>query len=229
MRSSSIVLLSGGLDSLAAFCWAHQETDLMFGLTINYGQRAAPCEARSSAVICRHYDVKHVVTELPWYAMLKTSPLVDPASPLPEMAPGDLDNPEVTRHSAQAVWVPNRNGVFVNVAASFAESWLANLVVTGFNCEEAETFPDNSEAFVESANNFFGFSTQGRVRLVSPMSKKTKKEIVLWALENKLDLSPIWSCYRGGDAMCGVCESCLRLRRALKEAGSGKWLKKLFP
>lgn len=228
MRSSSIVLLSGGLDSLAAFHWAAKNTDLVFGLTLNYGQRAAVSEMNAAAKVCRHYDIKHLVINLPWYSTLKSSALMDPAKPIPEVLPRDLDNLEITRQTAEAVWVPNRNGVFINVAASLAESWLANWIVVGFNVEEAATFPDNSTDFVEASNRFLHFSTGGRVSLHAPMASRTKKEIVAWALENEIDLSPLWSCYHEGEKMCGVCESCSRCRRALNQAGATEWLEKLF-
>lgn len=228
MRSSSIVLLSGGLDSLAAFHWARSNTDLIFGLTLNYGQRAAASEIGAASRICRHYDVKHVVIDLPWYSTLKSSALVDPALPIPEVSIHDLDNLSVTRQTAQAVWVPNRNGVFINVAASLAENWLANCIVAGFNSEEAQTFPDNSAGFVEAANRFLHFSTNGKVSLHAPMATRTKKDIVRWALENGVDLTPLWSCYRKGEKMCGVCESCARCRRALADAGATRWLEQLF-
>ena len=52
------------------------------------------------------------------------------------------------RHGAAALLPdlqgPNRNGGFLNVAASFAEKLGAGSVVVGFNREEAETFPDNT-------------------------------------------------------------------------------------
>lgn len=228
MRSSSIVLLSGGLDSLAAFHWAKEESDLMLGLTFDYGQRAAKREIESAAAICRHYDVKHRVIEVPWYRDLNASALLDSHQALPELSKNDLDDAVATAKSAKAVWVPNRNGVFINIAAALAESMVANWVVVGFNKEEGKTFPDNSEEFLKGANESLKFSTNQAVNLKAPMVSKTKKEIVQWGIKQKIDFSNLWSCYRGGEKMCGTCESCLRCRRALEEGGGGKWMKKLF-
>lgn len=200
----------------------------MLGLTFDYGQRAAPREIQAARSICEKYDVKHQVIELPWYALVNPNPLLDRSLPLPELRMDELDDESVTQQSAKAVWIPNRNGVFLNVAATLAESLLANWIIVGFNAEEAETFPDNSLEFVEAANAFFKFSTNGKVSLVSPMGTKTKKEIVSWCVENGADLSLLWSCYRGDDKMCGVCESCLRLKRALAQAEAHDWAGKLF-
>ncbi|MDO8518724.1 MAG: 7-cyano-7-deazaguanine synthase QueC [Deltaproteobacteria bacterium] len=234
MRQSSIVLLSGGLDSLASFHWASQNTDLVFGLTFDYGQRAAKNEIDSAAKICRHYDIKHVVIDLPWYATLKSNALTDPSFKLPEPKSGELNDPYFTKASAMSVWIPNRNGVFINIAAAYAENWMASLVIVGFNREEAETFPDNSGEFSRVASEFLHYSTNGKVKLSAPMQEKNKTEIVQWMMEvgasHELPLQDVWSCYRGSEKgkMCGVCESCARLKRGLVGAGAGEWLEKLF-
>lgn len=228
MRASSIVLLSGGLDSLAAFHWASKESDLVMGLTIHYGQKAAEREIESAAKICRHYDVNHRVIHFDWYRDDGPSSLINPNLVLPEMGEEDLKDSELTEQSAKAVWVPNRNGVFIHAAASLAEARLINWIVVGFNSEEAQTFPDNSEVFVDLINASLELSTHNKVKVVAPFVARSKKEIVRWCLSQKIDFSPLWSCYRGEEKMCGRCESCLRLKRALHDTQASSWLEKLF-
>lgn len=228
MRSSSIVLLSGGLDSLASLHWALSESDVLYGLTFDYGQKAAKNEIEAAAKICRHYDMKHKVITLPWFSQMRRSALTNESIPLPQLEMGDLGDMALTQQSAQTVWIPNRNGVFLNIAAAFAEDMLVNWIVVGFNKEEAQTFPDNSLEFVESANRFFEFSTNKKVRVISPMSHKTKVEIVRWCLKEKVDFSYLWSCYQSGTKMCGHCESCMRLKRGLIESGEYDWVERLF-
>lgn len=208
--------------------WASVNSDLVVGLTFDYGQKALQREIGAGIAICRHYDVKHRILRLPLYDEIKVSALIDPQRPLPRLSEEDLENHATVVESAQAVWVPNRNGVFINHAAVVAEDLMANWIVAGFNKEEAQTFPDNSLEFIKAINQSLKYSTQNKVELVAPMAEKTKKEIVQWAIENKVDLSPVWSCYLGEDRMCGACESCLRLRRALHDAEALEWTKRLF-
>jgi 7-cyano-7-deazaguanine synthase len=111
--------------------------------------------------------------------------------------------------------VPNRNGVFVNVAAAFAESLGARDVVTGFNLEEAATFPDNSTEFMKCASGALALSTANHVRLVSPTARLDKAGIVRLGVRTGAPLAHVWSCYEAGPRMCGSCESCARLVRAL--------------
>jgi 7-cyano-7-deazaguanine synthase len=129
-------------------------------------------------------------------------------------APADVDGSSQLR-ALDDVWIPNRNGVFLNIAASFAESYDCAVVVTGFNREEAVEFPDNSADYVDSVNESLKYSTRNGVEVVSPTLGLTKREIILDGIEARAPLSVIWSCYREGPVMCGECGSCEKLRVAL--------------
>jgi len=114
--------------------------------------------------------------------------------------------------SARAVWVPARNAVFVSVAAALAETLGADCVVAGFNREEAETFPDNSRAFLDAATTFLSHGTRDGIAVLSPTIDWDKERIVTEARHLGFGPGDFWSCYEGGDAPCGRCESCVRSR-----------------
>jgi 7-cyano-7-deazaguanine synthase len=115
----------------------------------------------------------------------------------------------------EEVWIPNRNGVLINVAAAYAEGYGCDTVVTGFNREEAEEFPDNSRDYVDRANLALALSTRNRVRVESFTIDLDKRAIIRLGIELKAPLSIVWSCYRSGERMCGRCASCARLRGAI--------------
>jgi 7-cyano-7-deazaguanine synthase len=52
------------------------------------------------------------------------------------------------------------------------------------------------------------------VRVDSPTLAMDKTAIVAAARRLGIAERDVWSCYRGGEQPCGVCESCLRSRRA---------------
>jgi len=212
----SVILLSGGLDSAANLALCHFHDQPLLALTCDYGQQAARREIEAAGRLARHFGVPHQVVELKWLGALGGSSLTEISQDLPEPGADQLDDPAVTGDSARAVWVPNRNGVLINVASAFAERLGAERVVVGFNREEAATFPDNSQAFIESTTRALGFSTANHVRLFSYTTNMDKREIVseLSRLEIELPLGLVWSCYRGGDSRCGKCESCRRFERA---------------
>jgi 7-cyano-7-deazaguanine synthase len=216
----SVVLLSGGLDSAVAFKKALDEYGVAMALTFDYGQRAAKREIAAAAAMALRFDVPHEVVNIPWLKKITKTALVDKGAPLPEPDIDALDDAEKSSSSAEKVWVPNRNGVFINIAAAYCESIDAGMLIAGFNAEEAVTFPDNSPAFISAANKALSYSTLSRVQVLSPTSELNKTEIVRLGMEIDAPLDLVWSCYEGGEVMCGVCESCMRLRRALVKAGS---------
>lgn len=215
----SIVLLSGGLDSALSLVLALKNTEVVLCLTFNYGQRSAQKEAESAAALAAHYNVSHRLVELDFLKNITKTALVAADTDIPEPEQGDLDDYVKSKASAETVWVPNRNGVFVNIAAAFAEAFGCEIIVAGFNREEAVTFPDNSAEYVSAANGALSYSTLSKVKLVSYTQPLDKIEIVKLGMRHGLPFQHIWSCYRGSDKMCGRCESCGRFRRAAKAAG----------
>jgi 7-cyano-7-deazaguanine synthase len=222
----AIVLLSGGLDSAVNLKRAADDTGVALALTFDYAQRAADREVAAAALMCRALDISHRVIELPWLADISASALTRPESGIPEVSPEALEEGRVTGGAtAEAVWVPNRNGIFVNIAAAFAEGLGADTIVAGFNAEEAATFPDNSPEFVAAANRALEFSALRAPRLVSYTQDLAKADIVRLGREIGAPLSCVWSCYRGEQDQCWRCESCARLERALREAGAWEWFR----
>ncbi len=218
MKTRSLVLLSGGLDSAAnlALCVARDEAVL--ALTFDYGQKAAKREIQAARDFCRYYSVKHQEVEISWLGKLGGNSLTDVSQAVPTLRADCLDDLAVTRGTAQQVWVPNRNGVLLNCAAAFAERLGVSRIVVGFNREEAATFPDNSLAFMKAETQALSFSTANQVTVFSYTVEWNKAETVkeMRKLKPAFPFNQIWSCYQGEKDPCGVCESCLRLRRALQ-------------
>ena len=207
-EKSFVALLSGGLDSLVALAAARRDAHIALALTFDYGQPSARREAAAAAAIAGHYSARHEIVELPWYRELLPDSFANDASvPEPE-APG--------AESARAVWVPGRNLVFLAIAAAWAERLGAAEVITGFNAEEAATFPDNSRDFVEAAGGALKFSSAGSVGIWAPLAGLDKRGIVKLGRELGAPLELSWSCYRGGGQPCGRCESCRRRAAAEK-------------
>ena len=218
----AVVLLSGGLDSTVNLKLAADEKEVALALTFDYGQRASAREAAAAAFMCRQIGVPHRVVELPWLAEICQTALVNHSVTMPRLEAQDLET-RAGEDTSSAVWVPNRNGVFANIAAAFAEGLRADTIVAGFNKEEAATFPDNSAAFVAATNSALSHSTLTKPTLVSYTQELTKADIVRLGRKAGAPLAAIWSCYCGGIEHCWRCESCARLERALREADAWEW------
>lgn len=211
----AVALVSGGLDSLVATWATAAEHEIALALTADYGQRAAAREIRAAAKQAEALLVPHKVVKLPWLGELGGNALTDVTKPLPQIAATKLDDMGAATASAAGVWVPNRNGVLINVAGAFADALGCELIVVGFNAEEGATFPDNTPGFMDATDAALAFSTRVHACVHSPTAGLTKAEIVTLgeALHAPLELA--WSCYEGGEDHCGECESCRRLVRAL--------------
>ena len=221
---SSVILLSGGLDSAVNLKMAADDGSARLALTFGYGQRAARNEVAAGRAMCDRLRLRHETIDLPWLGELGGSALTNAAVDLPAPSEHDLDDTAASARSAEAVWIPNRNGIFVNVAAAHAEALGAESVVAGFNAEEAATFPDNSAAYINAATEALRFSTSTGVRLQSYTADLCKREIVALGCRIEAPLDLVWPCYEGGGSPCGVCESCVRFHRAVREADAEEWL-----
>ena len=224
----SVVLLSGGLDSATNLFIAHQKTDVLLALTFDYGQRVAVKERKASQSLCDHLGLTHKVISIPWVKEFGRSSLIDHSIDVPQGDSINIEDHGQSMRSASAVWVPNRNGIFMNIAAGYAESLGADLIIPGFNLEEAQTFPDNSVEFLEALTLSFSYSTANRVRAHCFTSTLNKKEIVSVAQGLGLPFEKLWPCYLDGVKWCGTCESCLRFQRALRACGLLEGLKTQF-
>lgn len=215
----SVVLLSGGLDSTTNFYLAHRNTEIVLSLTFDYGQRAAPKELVAAKYFSEKLGIPHQYLQIPWIKNWNKSSLIDRHQKVPTGADVQIDTMEQSLKTAKSVWVPNRNGIFLNIAAGFAEALGAKLVIPGFNAEEATTFPDNSGAFIESLNKSFSFSTANQVEVECYTIAQNKTDIVKSAIDLHLEFEKLWFCYFSESQWCGQCESCQRAKRAFHANG----------
>lgn len=214
--SRGIILLSGGLDSLVSLGLGGYSVEL--ALTFDYGQKSAKYEIDASKKICDFYNIKHKVIKLDWLKNITHTALV-----------ADVDLPDkIDENSAKNVWVPNRNGLFLNIAGSFADGEDYDYILIGANKEEAGTFSDNTQTFVDRVNAEFEYSTNKRPKVVAPLINYDKNDIVKLALKNNIPLNLVKSCYAGGEKHCGKCESCIRLKKALMFNHADKYIEELF-
>lgn len=228
MMNKSIILLSGGLDSVVSLAFAKKEYNIQLALTFDYGQRAKKSEINAATKISEYYEIEHKIIALDWLAQITTTSLVNTKNELPHPDLNDLDCLTAAEQTAKNVWVPNRNGLFINIAASFADSYNFTHILFGANREEAVTFPDNSAEFITRINESLEFSTLVKPKVVAPLIAKNKEEIVKTGSEMKVPFDLIRSCYTDKEKHCGKCESCMRYKRALLTLSDEKLIRSIF-
>ncbi len=212
----AICLLSGGLDSATALFIARNESFTPLALTIDYGQLHRR-ELESAKQIAKHVEIEHriVSIQLPWGG----SALLDPKIQIPENRSVDEIPKEIP-----ATYVPARNTIFLSLAASFAEARGAEAIFIGANALDYSGYPDCRLEYLISFEMLLKQGTkrgvEGKsVEIKAPLIVLKKSEIIRIAHALGVPIEWTWSCYKGGEFPCGVCDSCLLREKGFKEAG----------
>ena len=213
----AISVLSGGLDCTVATSIFSKDYEI-HAITFDYGQKAFKRELEASKEICNKMGWTHEVIELPWLAQISNSSL-NTSQDIPEPTSDELDDIEKSQESASSVWVPARNTVFTSIALSYCESIGAEAIIVGGNGEEGATFPDNSKEYLEKFNELIDVGSPDKIKIEAPLIDLNKEEIVTLGLEFGAPMELSYSCYKGEEKQCGVCESCMRRKRAFENVG----------
>ena len=212
----AIALLSGGLDCTVASSVYSKDYEI-HAITFNYGQKSFKQELTASKQICEKMGFIHKIIDLNWLSEISNSSLnTDENIPEPEY--DDLDNIEKSIKTAASVWVPGRNTVFTSIALSYAESIGASIIIVGWDKEEAHTFPDNSKEYLEKFNELFEVGSPINIKVEAPLINMDKNEIVQLGAEFNAPMELSYSCYKGEEKHCSVCESCMRRKRGFQKA-----------
>lgn len=216
MTRKAVILLSGGLDSAVAAYTAKKDVGVkgeLYALSVNYGQ-AHGRELKSALKIGKALEVvRHEVTSC---HIPTDSALTDPEI---EIRTSGVED------GIPATWVPQRNSILLAMAFAYAESVDADFVYTGFNVIDYSGYPDCRPEFVRAAQKAFNFASKrfvetGReISIVTPLILMTKAKIVEEGFKLGVPFELTWSCYKGGDKACGVCDSCRIRVKAFETIG----------
>jgi 7-cyano-7-deazaguanine synthase len=209
MAGRALVMLSGGLDSATCLYWAKKKFSDVSAITFNYYGRLAQ-EKRAASMLAKSAAVAGLITvDLPF---------------VKEAA--DFYNGRLEKHDPQALWssyVPARNLMFYSIAAHYAEYLGAKWIVGGHNSHDVRFFKDASSRYINKLNSLFKegcLLCNGRsYRIVLPLAKKDRKEIVRLAGRLKVPIGQTWSCHNEGNVHCGKCYACRQRLDAFRSLG----------
>jgi 7-cyano-7-deazaguanine synthase len=216
---SSLVILSGGLDSTVCMALAARDTGDVLALTFDYGQRHR-VEIDRAALVAAHYGAEHLVVALD-ASRWGGSALTDPTIEVPDAASdGDASDGD----AIPVTYVPARNLVFLAVAMGVSEARGADAVYLGVNARDYSGYPDCRpefvRAFAAAAALALKRGVEGNpVEVRTPLIALTKADIVRLGVAQDAPLHLTWSCYRGDPEPCGRCDACALRSKGFAEAG----------
>jgi 7-cyano-7-deazaguanine synthase len=212
----SVVLLSGGMDSATCLAIASRARPPVHALTVHYGQRHAR-ELRAARALARRYRVKrHILLRLPVGSLL-VSALTRRSRPIPS-------RPARSGH-IPATYVPARNTIFLSLALGYAESHGLGAIYLGANAIDYSGYPDCRPEFLRAFERLARLATrtgveEGRgIRVLAPLLRKSKADIVRTGAVLGVPWELTWSCYAGGRRPCGRCDACRLRARGFRGAG----------
>ena len=221
---SSVVLLSGGMDSATALFWALKYTHVKAVINFDYGQRGAVFEYSKA---CKLVDfiraqkgegakgiqfIQQAYHFPSQSALLAGSPLIDL---------------ERDQRELPATFVPARNLIFISIAAGISYSLGANYIVGGWSEVDVD-YPDCKVEFLRAAEHACRLAL-GQTLGETPLAEMLKISFPLVLLSKTCilqmgeKLGVPWgltrSCYLDKEAPCLVCDSCILRVNAFLEAG----------
>ena len=206
-----VVLLSGGMDSVAAFYEAMSQDKVVAAISFDYGAKHNHKELPFAAYHCRKFNIEHRVIPLNFVGELFKSDLLKSGGAIPD---GHYEE-----QTMKSTVVPFRNGIMLSIAAGFAESKDATGLVIAAHAGDHAIYPDCREDFMKAMADSIGLGTYAGIKLLRPFITMTKADIAGRGQALGVDFAHTWSCYKGGTLHCGTCGTCVERREAFLVAG----------
>ncbi len=201
MNKKAYCIMSGGMDSSLSAVWAKKKQyDEIESLFFDWGQKSAEKELKAVKAICKSLSIK-VIEEI-------------------KVPISDWDKSSLTKGDRDIIsndnfMVPERNLIFISIAASYVRAKGGGHLIVGFNKDDGGY--DTKQDFVDQLNTLFqdgnkelknvsNYLLGTEIELVAPLLKKNKLEIK-GELEEMGLFSLTYSCY-AANGPCMKCKAC---------------------
>jgi len=210
----AVVLYSGGLDSTTCMAIARDAGFAPYALSFAYGQRHTVELSRAREYAPQVGAEEHMVIDIDLRKMGGSALTADIDVPKEGVEEGEIP----------ITYVPARNTIFLSFALGWAEVLGASDIYIGVNALDYSGYrdcrPEYYRAFEEVARLGTRRGVEGRpIEIKYPLIEMSKAEIIRTGTELGVPYELTWSCYKGGDKACGVCDSCILRLRGFREAG----------
>lgn len=217
----AVVLSSGGLDSTVCVGIAVSKygKENVSSVSVYYGQKHVK-ELECAKRVADYYDINHYVLDLSEIMKFSNCSLLQHSNR--DIKHGEYaEQLKETDGNPVATYVPFRNGLFLSAVASLALSIYENSkveILCGMHADDAagNAYPDTSVEFNEAISRAIYIGSGNKVKVVSPLVKLNKTEVVKKGIELNVPFELTWSCYEGKERACGKCGTCIDRLNAFK-------------
>ncbi|MBL1420727.1 MAG: 7-cyano-7-deazaguanine synthase QueC [Alphaproteobacteria bacterium] len=208
----TLVICSGGMDSITLAHKIADQGNLSHILTFDYGQRhvkeidfARDCAADLDVAFTL-IDMANIGREFTGTALT-----------------GDVDVPDghYQEASMKVTMVPNRNVIMLSIAYGLAATHKLKRVALAVHGGDHFIYPDCRPDFIEAFAKMQKMALAGYadIDIYAPYVNASKADIATDAKALNVDHTKSWSCYKGGELHCGRCGTCVERREAFDLAG----------
>jgi 7-cyano-7-deazaguanine synthase len=214
---TTVVICSGGLDSVTLAHKLAAEGRRLHLLSFDYGQRHGK-ELDFARACAARLGTPHEAVDIADLGRLLGGSALTGAQAVPE------------GHYAQATMkatvVPNRNAIMLAIAFGLAAGEAAaaggrGAVAAAVHGGDHFIYPDCRPGFVAAfaAMQSHALEDLAEIALLTPFLETSKAGIVAEGARLGVPFAETWSCYKGGALHCGRCGTCVERREAFDLAG----------
>ena len=204
-QDSCVVLFSGGMDSTVVLHHALKKHKKVLCLIFDYAQRhSIEIESALSIIVDlqKTFEKELIYKIIPLHLMGDNSSLINFNLDVPKMK-------DVIGDPQTSTYVPNRNMLFLSLAASFAETIEANVIYYGAaKADNTSGYWDCTQEFRSLMNQILSLNRRNRIHIEAPLIEMSKKEIIEYGQLLGVNFSKTHTCYVGNNSACGECPSC---------------------
>lgn len=207
-KSKAVVTLSGGADSATILYLAMQQCDEVHAISINYGQRHVK-ELECAKKLCELNNIKHTIIPFD-LTIFGGSPLTDET----------MDVPAQSARNQVATVVPYRNTFIAMIAAAYCKANNLNIIYMGPTYEDLENYEDCRPVFFEALQQLVLLAgTVHDLEVRTPFITTCKQQIVQIGQMLQVPYENTWTCYKGEDKPCMVCDACRERMQSFRVNG----------
>ncbi len=103
-----------------------------------------------------------------------------------------------------------RNSLLV-LSSYFANVFNEGKIAIGIH--SGTSYPDCGPDFIDRCQRLIDLDSEGEIKVEAPFLNWSKREIWQYCIDNRLDIESTYSCEMGEFPPCGVCNSCLDIRK----------------
>ncbi|MFO7540801.1 MAG: 7-cyano-7-deazaguanine synthase QueC [Chloroflexota bacterium] len=209
-----VAIVSGGLDSVTLLHYLVKEQQRQPAvITFMYGQKhtkEVDFARRQAALLdCRDHLILDLSLLRPLFAH---SALIDAETAVPHVLDVMGDPQPVT-------YVPNRNMIFLALAAAYAETHGVSDIFYGAQRHDIYGYWDTTPQFLAQLNQVYGLNRKNPLEIKAPFVTYSKTDLLRKGLQLEVDYGQTWSCYEGQELACGQCPTCAERLKAFDDVG----------